>query len=470
VAVNQTPAPPSQPDPPDQTNAVSAPKTAEPECFSEDLKLGQLLWPEPWASQAAAQADNIGRVARLAFGDAEPTQYQKSVIDAIDHLLRHVRESCARRSWWQRPLDRWRGTSIERAYSNLHAAKVLLVELLPTLDIDALIPSAVAIVSDSLRRRDIRRIDTEALLTEQDTLPPEEKRARVKRALQIGYDALDQQHTRIRGFRNLLIIVSAVIAAFMVILVALVWRTPQSMPLCFEPSITSAQPPGQGSPSATGTPTPVPSAAPTPSASKAPTTPAPTAAPTAAATQQPILSRRVCPSGQDPSTGVSTPREPTSKDVAIVAGLGLLGGAVAAAFAIRKVRGTSTPYDVPLALAILKVPTGALTAVVGIVLLGGGFVPGFSELDSQRQILAYALIFGYAQQLATRLIDNHAQNILGAVHSKDSKSKPARPAPAPAQRPMTPSVNSEPAPQTTRQPTEPAPTPSAQAHPPAQNP
>jgi hypothetical protein len=417
------------------------------------VKLGELLWPEPWASQATAQADNISRVARLALGGAEPTPYQTGAINAIDHLLRHVRESSARRSWWRRPLDRWRGTYIERAYSYLHSAKVLLVDLLPPDDIDALIPSAVANVSDSLRRRDIRRIYIEALLTEQDTLPLEEKRARVKRALQIGYDALDQQHSRIRGFRNLLLSVSAVIAVFMAILVGVVWRTPESMPLCFEPSITSAQAvgPAQMLPSATETPT----------------VPAPSATPTPSTTQQAAPTRRVCPSGQDPSSGVSTPREPTNKDVAIVAGMGLLGGALAAAFAIRKVRGTSTPYDVPLALAILKVPTGALTAVVGIVLLGGGFVPGFSELDSQRQILAYALIFGYAQQLATRLIDNQAQNILGEVHSKDSKSKQARPAPAP--QPTAPPVSGEPASQTTRQPTESAPTPSAQNDLPAQN-
>lgn len=49
-----------------------------------------------------------------------------------------------------------------------------------------------------------------------------------------------------------------------------------------------------------------------------------------------------------------------------------------------------------------KVPAGALTAVAGILLLGGEFVPGLSELDSQRQILAYALVLGYAQQPATR--------------------------------------------------------------------
>ena len=85
---------------------------------------------------------------------------------------------------------------------------------------------------------------------------------------------------------------------------------------------------------------------------------------------------------------------------------------------MRKVVRSSAPYDVPLALALLKVPTGALTAVTGILLLGGGFVPGFSELDTQRQILAYALIFGYAQQLATRYLDDRATKLLAEVPGK----------------------------------------------------
>jgi hypothetical protein len=102
----------------------------------------------------------------------------------------------------------------------------------------------------------------------------------------------------------------------------------------------------------------------------------------------------------------------------IVAGLGLLGGGLASVVSVRKMGRTAAPYDVPLALALLKVPTGALTAVAGILLLGGGFVPGFSELDTQRQILAYALIFGYAQQLATRYLDNRATTLLAEVPSK----------------------------------------------------
>jgi hypothetical protein len=53
--------------------------------------------------------------------------------------------------------------------------------------------------------------------------------------------------------------------------------------------------------------------------------------------------------------------------------------------------------------------------VTGLLLLGGNFVPGLSELDSQRQILAYALAFGYAQQLVSRLIDDRARMIVSRL-------------------------------------------------------
>ena len=60
-------------------------------------------------------------------------------------------------------------------------------------------------------------------------------------------------------------------------------------------------------------------------------------------------------------------------------------------------------------LLLLKLPTGALTAFLGLILLHGEFVPGLSALDTSGQILAWALVFGYAQQLFTRLIDTDDQ-------------------------------------------------------------
>jgi hypothetical protein len=50
----------------------------------------------------------------------------------------------------------------------------------------------------------------------------------------------------------------------------------------------------------------------------------------------------------------------------------------------------------------------------------GQFVPGLSALDTSAQILAWALIFGYAQQLFTRLVDQQGQTILNNVRSSES--------------------------------------------------
>ena len=82
-------------------------------------------------------------------------------------------------------------------------------------------------------------------------------------------------------------------------------------------------------------------------------------------------------------------------------------------------RGSSEPYGVPIALAVLKLPTGAVTAVLGLVLMRGGFVPGLSALDTSAQILAWAAIFGYAQQLFTRLVDQQANTVLDSVRGAD---------------------------------------------------
>jgi hypothetical protein len=172
------------------------------------------------------------------------------------------------------------------------------------------------------------------------------------------------------NFRNVLCVTTLLIVILMTLFVLLVSRNPSMVPFCFTPS----------------------------------------------------AGHHVCPSGSP---------APAPGDVVLVTGLGLLGGALAAAFAIRNIRGTSTPYDIPIALAALKVPTGALTAAAGLLLLRGQFVPGLSALDSQEQILAYALVLGYAQQIFTRLVDRQAQSILDKVPSKETCAVQLASAPGP---------------------------------------
>ena len=102
-------------------------------------------------------------------------------------------------------------------------------------------------------------------------------------------------------------------------------------------------------------------------------------------------------------------------DLLVVELVGLTAAAIAAAAAIKNIKGSSDRYGLPVALAALKLPTGAITAFLGLLLMRGQFVPGLSALDTSAQILAWALVFGYAQQLFTRLVDQQGQTMLNSV-------------------------------------------------------
>ena len=104
-------------------------------------------------------------------------------------------------------------------------------------------------------------------------------------------------------------------------------------------------------------------------------------------------------------------------DLLLVEAVGATAAMVAAAASIRRIRGSSEPYGVPVALAALKLPTGALTAVLGLLLMRGEFIPGLSALDSSAQIISWAIVFGYAQQLFTRFVDEQGDNVLDHVRS-----------------------------------------------------
>src|SRR6185503_6621994 len=143
----------------------------------------------------------------------------------------------------------------------------------------------------------------------------------------------------------------------------------------------------------------------------------------------------VCPTEESaPFTPIGEPSQPgvlradidnvveeTAKplDLVVVELVGLTAAAVAAAAAIRGLKGSSERYGLPVALAALKLPTGAITAFLGLLLMRGQFVPGLTALDTSAQILAWALVFGYAQQLFTRLVDQQGQTVLNDVRGAD---------------------------------------------------
>ena len=142
----------------------------------------------------------------------------------------------------------------------------------------------------------------------------------------------------------------------------------------------------------------------------------------------------VCPTGESagfvpmnepaqegtPSKDIDDEIEATASpaDLLVIELVGLTAAAIAAATAIRRIEG-SERYGLPVALAALKLPTGAITAFLGLLLIRGQFVPGLSALDTSAQILAWALLFGYAQELFTRLVDQQGQTVLNRVRGAD---------------------------------------------------
>jgi hypothetical protein len=273
--------------------------------------------------------------------------------------------------------DWWSGGLVEAAYQNLHGAKVEMVEVYDEADLAAEIPEIAARTHQALHRDDPRRHSVERL----SGRPLALQRAYLRHALQDCYDAMDRQHERLRSFRNIVLMLAMFITLLVGITMVAVWGKPSILPLCF---------PANG-----GDPTAI------------------------------LLN---CPTG----TNVATE---SPGDIFVVGLLGLLGGSLAAAMSIRNLRGTSSHYDVPVALAFLKVPLGAFTAILGLIAIQGEFIPGLSSLDSQQQILAYALLLGFAQQVFTHSLDVRAQSLLEALPGKDSPAVPTATATAIAAAP-----------------------------------
>lgn len=324
-------------------------------------------WSQEVETTVAAMRMRIEMIRRRPvlpyMGTAERDAILAGVQSLLDAALQAAQgadpEYRTLKSWW-------RGTSIEAAFRKSHQAEAELARLYADFELTAEVPAAVARTDLALNRDDPMRAEAVRLLS----LPAgPEKRALLAKVIQVGHEAGDGSHARLRNFRNILLMTAGCIALLVLVFAIVVIRNPSAVPLCFEPGRT----PGGG--------------------------PATVA----------------CPSGDGAG------QRPAALDVVVVALLGLLGGSLSAAVSIRNLRGTSTPYDLPVALALLKVPAGALTAIGALIAIRGEFIPGLSALDTQEQILAYALVFGYAQQLLTGLIDRQALGLLDSVPSKDAE-------------------------------------------------
>lgn len=323
-----------------------------------------------WAQDVnVAAAVMESKLDELRVSSATWTAAQQAIEDGVRKRLDAARSATVRRDPAPGRLSNWwRGTLIDAAYQNLHAAESMIVGIYGSDDIEAEVPEAVARVEAGLDRDDPRRMAALQLLAGSPT--DHGRTARLAKAVEIGFGASDAEYLRLRNFRNTVLGGAGAMSVLLLAFVIYVYRNPTDVPFCFV-------------------------------GAKGP----------------------ICASGAS---------VPSGHDVVTVTLLGTLGGLLAAILAIKNMQATASPYNVPQALALLKLPLGAVTAVGALIAIRGDFIPGFSNLDSQAQILAYAFGFGVAQQLFTGLVDKQARTILSNAPGKATgAARPERPLPHP---------------------------------------
>jgi hypothetical protein len=122
-----------------------------------------------------------------------------------------------------------------------------------------------------------------------------------------------------------------------------------------------------------------------------------------------------------PVPGCPTGRAPGGPDLLLVMLFGAVGAYFSAVPALRRTGGSWNPFNLPLWQSMVKIPSGALTAFVGLFLLQNAGLSALRVPNTPGGVLTVALLFGIAQQAATRLIDRQAEHLLAGAPSAEER-------------------------------------------------
>ena len=360
-----------------------------------ELPIGEPV-PTAWREDVLTRAKELDslRAWLLETGGADADDpWWGAIREHLGAVKQAAEGRAGRRARLERVWASMTGSTIGRALSNLDAAEASLLRVAPDSNLAGQMPSLRNHLQRHLEPEDPRRRELERLAdrlspdhataaqAELSAITAQERNAIVSSVRAASKAALREQ-LRVRSFRNVLLITSMVMTLLAVGVAVLGFINPSAVPLCFQPEKS-----GQTV--------------------------------VVCPTQQSALldtGQESGPAAPDVDDVVKRTAGPA--DLLVVELIGLTAAAVAAATALRGIRGSSEPYGLPVALATLKLPMGAVTAFLGLLLMRGQFVPGLSALDTSAQILAWALVFGYAQQLFTRLVDQQAHSVLNTVRGR----------------------------------------------------
>jgi hypothetical protein len=253
----------------------------------------------------------------------------------------------------------WGGSASERAMAHLDAAETELLRIAPDSYVRGQIPEFLARVRQNLPLGDPRRAGVERISRETE-LSLSGREALIS-ALRAANSESRRRQARVRSFRNVVMIATLVLFATAAAFAVVGAVNPRVLPVCFTFGGSAACP------------------------------------------------TRVVAGGLDPLEHAVS-----GWDVVIIELAGMLAGALAGVRLLRSLTGRSTGGSLVVWLALLKLPTAALTALLGILLMRADFIPGVGRLQRPAEIIAWAAVFGSAQQLLTRAVDDRARRVLAS--------------------------------------------------------
>jgi hypothetical protein len=328
-----------------------------------------------WREQAETELLEI-QLALPWISDSSTVRYKEELVNAVEQ---HLAAAEAALKPAVIGLAGITGAASERTFGSLDSASTAFARLMPDEIFVSYLPNFLQHVERFLPKDDYRTKNTKDIAEEVrkrkgETITVQERHAIIA-ARQGALIEARKQQIRLRSWRNLLLLTALVAFVISVGLAIMLLGRPALIPTCFTPD------------------------------------------------EQGV----VCPTKTVTTEAAATPAEVEKAaqpfDAAMVEGLGLLGATVAAATSIKNMRTSEFPYSLAVALAFLKLPLGALTAFLGLQLIRAGFVPGFSAIDSSAQILAWAIVLGFAQQLFTRLVDQQANSVLESITPDNSANR-----------------------------------------------
>ena len=81
--------------------------------------------------------------------------------------------------------------------------------------------------------------------------------------------------------------------------------------------------------------------------------------------------------------------------------------------------GFQSAYGLPVVQTVLKGGTGAATGLLGVGLIQSGIVSTV-KAETGLGVVGLAVVFGYAQYVFTRLVDQQAQKVLKSASSRNA--------------------------------------------------